>query len=532
MLKVLLKKQLFELNRNFFFDPKKGTLRSKASSTVFIVLYVLLMVGVLGGMFSFLAMSLCPKLSELGYDWLYFTIMELIAIMLGVFGSVFNTYASLYKSRDNDLLLSMPIPAKHILAVRLVGVYVMGLMYSAIVMLPAVIVYYVYAKFSVSVFISGLISVINISVFVLSLSCVFGWLVAKISDKLKNKSFVTVAVSLIFFAAYYYIYMNAYSILQSIVKNVDVIGEKVKGGAYPLYIAGKAGAGNLWALLVSVVMVLLLFAVIYYVIARSFINIATSSGSENKAKYREKRVRCKSVFSALLTKESTRFFTSSNYMLNCGLGTLFLFVAGVIILIKANWIRETLFNTFEWDSGFVAVIAMLAICTLSTMNDISAPSVSLEGKSIWVWQSLPLTAKQVLNSKICFHLLMTLPPVMFCSICACIVIKPDVISAALIIVMPLVFALFLDLFGLAINIKRPNLTWTSEAVAVKQSISVMSVIFGGWVIIAVICAPYFLLYGKINFNLYFALAGAAIVAVSLALLRWINTKGAKIFESL
>ena len=37
MLKVLLKKQLFELNRNFFFDPKKGTLRSKASSTAGII---------------------------------------------------------------------------------------------------------------------------------------------------------------------------------------------------------------------------------------------------------------------------------------------------------------------------------------------------------------------------------------------------------------------------------------------------------------------------------------------------------------
>lgn len=95
MLKVLLKKQLFELNRNFFFDPKKGTLRSKASSTAFIVFYILLMVGVLGGMFSFLAASLCPQFVSLGYDWLYFSMMKLIAIMLGIFGSVFNTYASL-----------------------------------------------------------------------------------------------------------------------------------------------------------------------------------------------------------------------------------------------------------------------------------------------------------------------------------------------------------------------------------------------------------------------------------------------------
>lgn len=532
MLKVLLKKQLFELNRNFFFDPKKGTLRSKASSTAFIVFYILLMVGVLGGMFSFLAASLCPQFVSLGYDWLYFSMMKLIAVMLGIFGSVFNTYASLYKAKDNDMLLSMPIPAKYILAVRLVGVYVMSLMYSAIVMIPAVIVYFIYADLTVSAVIGGVVSVINVSVFVLAMSCVFGWLVAKISDKLKKKSLVTVAVSLVFFAAYYYVYMNAYNILQSIIKNVDVIGEKIKGAAYPLYIAGKAAAGDLLALLIIVAAVLLLFAVIYYIIAHSFINIATSSGNEDKIKYREKKVKRKSAFSALLSKESSHFFSSPTYMLNCGLGTLFLLAAGIIVLIKTNWVRETLLGMLEWDKSFVAVIAMLAICMISTMNDISAPSVSLEGKSLWILQSLPVTAKQALKAKIFFHLLMTLPPVLFCSICACIAIKADAVSAALTIILPLVFAVFLGLFGLAINIKKPNLTWTSEAVAVKQSISIMSVIFGGWVIAAVIGAPYLLLYGHMNPDIYFASVSVIIAAISALLFRWINTKGAKIFETL
>ena len=35
---------------------------------------------------------------------LYFLIMGMIAIALGTFGSVFNTYSGLYLSKDNDLL--------------------------------------------------------------------------------------------------------------------------------------------------------------------------------------------------------------------------------------------------------------------------------------------------------------------------------------------------------------------------------------------------------------------------------------------
>lgn len=61
MLKILLKRQLYELNRSFFYDPKKGKSRSKFASAAFIVLYALLMVCVLGGMFAFCAYQLAIR---------------------------------------------------------------------------------------------------------------------------------------------------------------------------------------------------------------------------------------------------------------------------------------------------------------------------------------------------------------------------------------------------------------------------------------------------------------------------------------
>ena len=42
MLKILLKKQLYELNSSFFYDRKKGKARAKSTSILFIVLYALL----------------------------------------------------------------------------------------------------------------------------------------------------------------------------------------------------------------------------------------------------------------------------------------------------------------------------------------------------------------------------------------------------------------------------------------------------------------------------------------------------------
>ena len=142
MTKLLLKKQLTEIFRSYFYDAKKNKARSKASTIGFIVLYALLMVGILGGMFTWLALSLCPAFAAMQVSWLYFALMGGLGLCLGAFGSVFNTFSSLYLAKDNDLLLSLPIPVRALMASRLLGVYLMGLMYSATVTLPAVIVYW------------------------------------------------------------------------------------------------------------------------------------------------------------------------------------------------------------------------------------------------------------------------------------------------------------------------------------------------------------------------------------------------------
>ena len=47
-----VKKQLAEIFRNYFYDPKKNKMRSKGATIAYIALYALLMVGLLGGMFA------------------------------------------------------------------------------------------------------------------------------------------------------------------------------------------------------------------------------------------------------------------------------------------------------------------------------------------------------------------------------------------------------------------------------------------------------------------------------------------------
>ena len=52
------------------------------------------------------------------------------------------------------------------------------------------------------------------------------------------------------------------------------------------------------------------------------------------------------------------------------------------------------------------------------MNLLTPPSVSLEGKTLWLLQSLPVTPWQALRAKLDLHLACTLPPAPL-PCCAC-----------------------------------------------------------------------------------------------------------------
>ena len=531
MLKILLKKQLYEINRNFFYNPKKNEARSKSSSIIFIILYILLMVGIHGGMFSFFAYFVCKPLVDVGVGWLYFIIFSLLGIFLGVLGSVFNTYSSLYKAKDNDLLLSMPIPNRYIIISRLLGVYLMGLMFSAVVVLPCVIVYLCVAPFSIAAVFGGLMLIILISAIVFILSCLLGWVVAKISDKLKNKSIITVFVSLAMIGAYYFFYFKIGDIMQTLVENAEIIAKKTKSGAYALYMFGRIGEGSISAIIVYTLVFAVLFALTYAIISRSFLSLATSTGKTSRVEYKETYAKQKSTDRALLSKEIRRFTASPNYMLNCGMGILFSIILGVIILIKKGAVSEFV-SAFEIKDGYIMLFAAAILCMLASMNDTAAPSVSLEGKSLWLLQSLPVKPWQVLKAKINLQLLLTVPPLLFCSVCFAIALKPDIFSLLLLIIYPIIYAFFSACFGLIIGVLKPNLTWTNEITPIKQSLPVFLVLFSGWIYAGIIILCYFLLKKLVTVAVFLTLAAALTAIAAVLMLCWLKKQGSRRFELL
>ena len=534
MLGLLIKKQFTELFRGFVYDQRKGRIRSKGAVVGFIALYAVLIVGFVGGLFMGIASALCPALTSLGLGWLYYAIMGLLGVVLGVFGSVFSTYSSLYLAKDNDQLLSLPIPVRQILVSRLVGVYLMGLIFSGAATVPAVIVYLSIAGFSAAALVGGLLYVLLVSIVVIVLSCALGWVVAKLSVYFKNRSYLTVILSLIVIAVYYYFYFRAQEMLQQLLANAAALGDRFGAGWNPIYMIGRGAEGALWRILLPLAVAIVLFLLVWTLLEKSFLKIATASGGAAKAEYKGGAMRAHGVGRALLGRELRHFTSNPNYMLNCGLGIIFLPICAAALLWKGPTVLEALGSVFKNASGALPVLTAGALCLINTMNDQTAPSVSLEGKTIWIVQSLPVTAWQALFAKIRMQLVPTLPLTALCAICAAFALRLDFLSALLVLLTALLFCVFLACEGLWLNLRRPNLSWTNEIVPIKQSFSVLLAILIGWAYVLVFVGLYMLVFANTGLGapLYLLLVCVVTAALDALLLRWISRGGARIFEEL
>lgn len=534
MLKALVKKQFLELNAFYFQDKKTGKNRSKSGTILFVLLFAFIFVA-LAVTFGGLGFSLVEPISGAGLDWLYFSMISMLALALGVFGSVFNTYSSLYKAKDNEMLLSMPIEPSKILVVRLLGVFAMGLLYESLVFIPASVVYFIVTGFKALPVICCIILWLVLCLLILVLTCLLGWCVAIISSKIKNKSFVTVIASLAFFAAYYFVYFKLTAILQNFAQYSEAIGSGIRQYAYPLYMLGKAASGDILSLVIITAVVFALTALTCAVLSKSFLKITTASHTAASKTAKKQSTKQTGVSHALFMKELRHFLASPTYMLNCGLGTVLLPITAIAAFIK-KYDLMSIVNEISLEIPLVKdifpLIICAAVCLLSSMNDITAPSVSLEGKSIWIVQSMPIDSSLTLKAKRNLHLSLTLPPVIVTSVILHAVADSDIIMAVTGTLLASVFTWFSADAGLFLNLKMPNLSWQNEAVPIKQSIATMLALFGGWLIVILLAVIYFLLRHVVSPIVYVIICTVVLSLLTLLTERYVMKKGAAIFDEL
>lgn len=310
------------------------------------------------------------------------------------------------------------------------------------------------------------------------------------------------------------------------------IADSVKSILYPFYHLGLAAEGKPLSLLIFTGIVAVFFAVVYLVMKQSFVKFATTNKGARKVKTKKIEFTSGSIHSALFKKELKHFTSNATYMMNCGLGIIFMIIAAVLLFIKGDILADVLPQIYPGAEEIVPLLLLAAIFAIISMNDISAPSVSLEGKSIWITQVLPINAWQALKAKLELHFALTFPPAALLTISILVTFKPSIGFMILIPIIVVLYTSMMDMFGLFLNLKSPNLKWTNEVVPIKQSMSVTIALFGGWVLTFGLGFCYYLLYDIVTPIVFLILLTILLIALNIMLFVWIKNKGSNIFKNL
>ena len=450
--------------------------KKKGSSIGKLVLFGLLFayIGVVFiGMFGMLFYSLIEPFSMMGIEWLYFALMALFIVMLCFIGSIFLTHHEIYEAKDNELLLAMPIKNSDILLSRVFTILFLNYVYESLIAIPAFYVYITQVGMTPIEIFMFIIVVLTLPLFVLALSCLFSWILAHVH---RFKTVISIVLFISFFGLYMYVVNSLETYLVWLVENGKTIAEAIEKTVFPLYHLSIAlTKGNIDSFVIYLICALLPFVVVIYLLSMNFTKMATSKPKMKKVIYKAKPMKQNTMFKALVIREIKHFTSNAMVMLNGAMGIILCVIAAGAVLIYQDEIQ--MIASIPQIQEYMTPVLCLMVIAVSSLNMISASSISLEGDRFWIIKSLPITTQDILNSKLAMHAFLCIPGGLILSVALIYVTGIGMIDSLLVLVVPILFTLLIDFLGLLLNLWKPKFDWVNETVCVKQSLPVVLTMF-------------------------------------------------------
>lgn len=526
MIWTLLKKQWLGALA-FFTLSKNGQKRSKKVVFVFAAL-ILYAVAAMAILYWEVADMLCEPLVSSGMAWVYFAMIGAMATALGVILGIFIAKSRLYEAKDNDLLLSMPIPSWVILLSRTVGLYLFTFFIEGLVFIPAILRYFTLIGFSFLPVLYSVVVTLLLPFLALALFFLLGWIIAFISAKLPGKNTLEVIFSIAFLIGYFIFSSKINEYLGYLVANGEVIGGVMQSWLYPFSQLGNACAGDGVALLVYALIFVGAFALVYWLLSVTYLQLATAKKSGRKVKYTGKGYKESSAVFALTKKEFLRFGKNAMLLLNAYMGSILLILLPFIALFNKELFTQL---TVGVEVDFALILTAI-LCLLVSTNLHAASSISLEGNSLDTLRVMPVSTENIFLAKGLAALLTSGIPAVFSCVFLCVSFGQSFALCVCMLLTVLVCAALFAASGIAINLLFPNLQWTNEVAVVKQSVTSLVAMFGGFGVVAALVGGYFLVGALLPAWGYLLVCLAVMALAFIGVCLFLKKKGVEIFERL
>lgn len=440
-------------------------------------------------LFIFFILSGYAMLTAFGYGMIGMAglipiITAAIISMISLFFAFFEVNGYLFAFREYDLIMSLPLTEHQVVSAKFLHMYLRRMPWYMGIALALEIPYIIFATPSLWNIFLWVLGALFLPVIPMLLATVIGATIKGISVGYKHKQAVEILLNLILVGVLFFFMFSMQNVSEdtsweSVLQQARDKVENIAGVIPTIgWFRDMTTKGSVVALLLLAVLsfvlgeAVLLGISIFYKKVNSRLLAGVSLGN-----YQLGKQKANSLMKALIMKEWRRFRGSSLYLMNCGMGLIITLVLSVasFFMDQEKMMAEIMSQIPEgmnMSDGTLFVVIPVMIGMMISMSDSSCMSPSLEGKNNWILCSLPVTKKQIAQSKIAFNMCLQLPVVFFATVCFSISMKAGLFYMILYLLIGVLFSVLSSSLGLWVGMIFIKLDWENEVEVIKQGAAV------------------------------------------------------------
>lgn len=407
-----------------------------------------------------------------------------LSSVLTFFTNLMKANSYIFRCKDYELLLSMPINTKEIVISKLIVLYIISFVFSFVINFCSYIAYAIVLEFNALYFINTIILSIVIPIIPIGISSLLAFVIGYIRiNKYTKNIIITIIyflISLIMIIAYVNVIQYGDDNLQtqiSELKKYFLIMWPFTSMMYKGFYNNDIISLTLY--LTSSVIILLTYIII---ISKCFVRFNSYEKISQKSRDKQTSFVKKGIFTSLLYKELKMYTSIPIFVINTMIGPMLSIICIVIIcdyFVRNNYmfgleLLDSLLKDLNICSRvFIMGLLIVGVNIMLTICQISSCSISLEGKTLPILKSLPITKKDIFRVKILFNYLLSGLFSLISGILMIILIKPIYYVSIIIILLCLINPLSFSITGLICNLYFPKLNYTNPTQVVTQELSVI-----------------------------------------------------------
>lgn len=408
-------------------------------------------------------------------------IMALASSGLILIFSIFETKGVLFGFGDYDIVMSWPVDVRAVAASRVFNMYAYNFVYAVLILLPAGVIYAIMAAPPIWYYPLYLLLMLLLPALPTIIGALLGTLLTVATARMKKSSLASIAAQMVLVFGLMFVSMRSGTALEDPSKLAglaDVLRPMIQGMYPPAqWFQDALSAGSLPSVLWLLLLTLATISLLIFWLGKNFVSINSRIKSKPRGETFVMRRQVRSTrTAALFSREMKRYLSSSLYVVNTAFGYVMMIAAGIALLIKAEDVLTFLDLP---DMPSLPALVPFVIGWMVSMGVTTASAISMEGKSIWIIKSMPVSAREWFTAKLKVTLILSIPSILITSTLIVIGLKPGLRDIVWMYLIPLAYTFCFSILGLWLNLRMPRLDWRSEAEAIKQGGAVMINIFAG-----------------------------------------------------